>query len=146
MGELESFEDEMQNDISELEETREIRERLQGEYNEVDQKLDAIIDNLNDLKGDAADRVRQELLDEREKKGREIQEKEKTIETKEQDLDQKLKQIEESITERKDAMSKVEDLAKTADIDASDAINDINDEIQRLEEDRQKALESLGNL
>lgn len=143
MEKLDSFEKEMQEDVSELKDTKDVRERLQEELGEIDNRLDEILDKLSDLEGDAAESVKQELTDEKEKKSKEIEEKARTIESKEQELNEKIKMLEESLIERKDALSKVQDLGRTADIDVSDAVGEINDEINRLEEDKQTILDNL---
>lgn len=144
MEKLDSFESEMQSEMTELDETRDIRDLLKEQVTEIESKLDEILDNLNDLEGDAAESVKQELLEEKEKKTSEISEKERSIESTEQELNEKFQQLEESLSERHEAMSKVQELGRTADIDVSDSVNDINDEINRLEEDKQKILESIA--
>jgi len=143
MEQLDSFEDEMKDDITELNETRDVRELLKEQVEEIDQKLDEILDNLNDLEGEAAESVKQELLDKKEKKMSEIEEKERFAESKEQELNEKMQNLDNAINERRDALNKVQELGSTADIDVGDAVGDINDEINRLEEDKQSILEAL---
>ncbi|OPY80227.1 MAG: hypothetical protein A4E65_01577 [Syntrophorhabdus sp. PtaU1.Bin153] len=143
MNKLDSVEQEMNENITTLAETRELHEHLKEELAEIDRKVDEILDHLEDLEGDAAESVRQELMDEKDRKVDEIAEKQTTIETKEQELNEKLQQIEESLSERNDALNKVQELGKAADIDVSDAMSDINEEIGRLEEDKRAILESL---
>lgn len=145
MEQLDSFEDEMKDNITELNETRDIRELLKEQVEEIDQKLDEILDNLNDLEGEAAESVKQELLDKKEKKMSEIEEKERFAESKEQELNEKMQNLDNAINERRDALNKVQELGSTADIDVGDAVGDINDEINRLEEDKQSILEALKN-
>lgn len=144
MEKLDSFESEMQDDISELSETRDSKETLQEELAEIDRKFDEIMDHLEDLEGDAAESVKQELQDEKEQKSKEIEEKTRAIESKEQELNEKLHKLEESLSERQDALNKVQELGKTADIDVSDAVSDINDEINRLEEDKKTIVDNLA--
>lgn len=145
MEKLDSLESEMKDDISELDEARDIKDTLQRELEEIDRKFDEIIDHLDELEGDAAESVKQELQDEKEQKSKTLDERINAIESKERELNEKLQQIEEALSERHAALSAVQDLGKNADIDVSDAVNDINDEISRLEEDRNGIHKALSD-
>jgi predicted nucleic acid-binding Zn-ribbon protein len=109
----------------------------------IEERDNYILEKLNNLQGDASDKVKAALDTQAQKKLDVLNESQKEIDETEEMLSDKLKLLDTQINERKDALSKIEQLGADAQIDVSGSLADVNAEIEEMDEHREKIIEKL---
>jgi len=102
-----------------------------------------IMEKLNKLEGDSAQKVKENLDTQAQKKQSMLNETHKEIHETEEMLANQLQILDARIEERNDALSKIEELGREADIDVSESTSDVNNEITEMNGQRDKIVGKL---
>lgn len=141
LGEL--FE-ETDTTIGKKEELEQKEETLDGQIRHVIEERDSyIMERLNALQGDAADKVKSSLDEQANKKLDVLTETKAEVQETEEFLSSRLKLLVAQIGERNDALLKVKDLGREAEIDVAESVAGIQKEISEMNEAKNKILDVL---
>jgi len=141
LGEL--FE-ETDTTIGKKEELEQKEETLDGQIRHVIEERDSyIMERLNALQGDAADKVKSSLDEQANKKLDVLTETKAEVQETEEFLSSRLKLLVAQIGERNHALLKVKDLGREAEIDVAESVAGIQKEISEMNEAKNKILDVL---
>ncbi|OPY80226.1 MAG: hypothetical protein A4E65_01576 [Syntrophorhabdus sp. PtaU1.Bin153] len=144
MKTLGEFTEETDQIAKEKEELQHKEETLDDHIHRIIEEKDSyIMEKLNTLQGDAAEKVKNALDGHTSRKMDVLRETRIKTEETEEMLSARLKTLDDQIAERNDALSKVEELGKQAKIDVTDSITDIRKEIDEMNEAREKVVGAL---
>ncbi len=144
MEKLSDFKDSANESLEKKEQLEQKVETLDDHVHKIIEERDNyILEKLNKLQGDAADKVKTDLDEHARKKLDMMNESQKEIDDTEEMLSSKLKTLDSQIGERQDAQLKIEQLGAEAQIDVSGSITDVSAEIEEMIEMREKILEKL---
>jgi len=109
----------------------------------IEERDNYIMEKLNNLQGDASEKVKVALDSQAHKKLDALTEAQTEISETEEMLTTKLKTLDAQISERQDARTKIEQLGVDAQIDVSGGIAEVTAEIEGMNEHRDKIIEKL---
>jgi hypothetical protein len=144
MERLGDFKDSANESLEKKEQLEQKVETLDEHVHKILEERDNyILEKLNKLQGNAADKVKSELDEHARRKVDMMNESQKEIDETEEMLSSKLRILDSQIGERKDAQIKIEQLGTDAQIDVSGSIADISAEIEEMNNIRENILEKL---